>query len=187
MTPAVMVAVSVMLAGIVCTAAACVLIWRDRKPDNSPRASDGSRFWGRRNAEATAGKVVTRESGSREAAAKALAEADRAVTIPPQQAMSEAGPDHWRVYALRLHDMLDETRAEARGLRYLAEERMVALNEAHDEAAQLRGALAECRRELAEARAAQAVPVPSYGYTIGIVMRDGCWRLEPPIADGTSS
>lgn len=50
---------------------------RDLKPENvPPPASDGSRFWGRRNAEATNGKVVTKESGgSRERAAEALAAA----------------------------------------------------------------------------------------------------------------
>lgn len=62
---------------------------RDTKPSNSlPVASDGSRFWGRRNAELTEGKVVTK--GSREKAAEALAEAEDVNSLQIALATNEA-------------------------------------------------------------------------------------------------
>lgn len=74
------------VAGFLFVAAALWLFRRRERRDDGlginpdvPAASDGSRFWGRRAHEVTDGKVVTKESGtSREKAAEALAEAEKA-------------------------------------------------------------------------------------------------------------
>lgn len=86
---------------------------RDMKPANvTPPASDGSRFWGRRNAEATNGKVITKESGgSRERAAEALAVAqaeERHTTLAALREGAEMRD--------RLRDQLAVERAYSAGL-----------------------------------------------------------------------